>query len=86
MKKQKTKYSLCSEPNIRGILTANFAIAVNLGMLSSMLFGSLMAWRNVAILFLSVPIFTIIIIFFVSLFGRLHRKNVIFNSECMQNI
>lgn len=56
----------CSEPSIRGMLTACSAISTNLGIFGTILLGSLMPWRTVAVTCLFLPIITIILLVFVS--------------------
>lgn len=55
-----------SEPSIRGILTACAGIAATGGFFVVFLLGSIMPWRNVAIICLMVPLVTMIAICFVS--------------------
>lgn len=55
-----------SQPSIRGILTSCAGIAVMLGIFIVFLLGSIMTWRNVALICLSVPLVTVVAICFVS--------------------
>lgn len=57
-----------SEPSIRGILTACAGIAATLGFFIIFLMGSLMAWRDVAMICLAIPLITMVAVCFVSKF------------------
>lgn len=56
---------------MRGILTACSGISAALGFFIVFLLGSVMAWRNVALICLTVPLLTLVAICFVSRPDRL---------------
>lgn len=58
--------SVHSQPSIRGILTSCAGIAVMLGFFIVYLLGSIITWRNVALICLSVPLATVVAICFVN--------------------
>lgn len=57
-----------SEPSIRGVITAMAGISATLGLFIVFTMGNFIAWRNVAIICLAVPVITMIAVYFVSFF------------------
>lgn len=56
-----------SEPSIRGVITAMAGISATLGLFIVFTMGNFIAWRNVAIICLAVPVITMIAVYFVCL-------------------
>ncbi|GAB0097351.1 facilitated trehalose transporter Tret1 [Sergentomyia squamirostris] len=53
------------QPAIRGILTSCAGVAATLGFFIGYLMGTLVSWREAALICLTIPVFTVIAIFFV---------------------
>lgn len=71
-----------SEPSVRGILTACAGISATTGIFLVFLLGSLIAWRDVALICAFVPLVTMVAVCFVSnTFANIHSR---FNSYIQQ--